>query len=265
MQQRTKTLNLLLLILSISGLSGCFNASWMYQRETPEALRDFAEQRVQLLLAKDSAALLANDDEQAGQAATQQLASDVAQALAALPSTQPSNSHWLAYTALSPTQLVVNYELEYPEQWAQLSLLINVAEQYQLAGIQLNFASASLASQNAFSFSDKSWLHYAFLFACFLMPLLVLATLWLVIKTPQLRFRWLWLLVTLIAFPVFNLNWTSGDWNMQWASIRLAGMNYYRLGDFGPWVLSFGMPIGAVLALIRTRLLQARDETSDAN
>lgn len=241
-------------------LSGCFNVSWFYQQETPTALRQYSDQLLAQLLTKQSAEILAQASDTAR---ADGLETELTKLLSRLPDTPPLKTTWLRYNAVGPAQVVVSYELAYPQRWAQLSLLLTVEATLQLHSVQLNFADQSLASQNAFNLTGKSWLQYAFLFACLIMPLLVLATLWLVVRTPGLRFRWVWLLITLIALPVFNLNWTTGDWNMQWDSIRLAGMSYYRLGEFGPWVLSFGLPVGAILALFRTRVLARQAAQSD--
>jgi hypothetical protein len=73
-----------------------------------------------------------------------------------------------------------------------------------------------------------------------------------VVRSPLKR-RWLWVIVALIGFGKFGIEWGTGKVTQQWMAIQLFGAGIERHGLYGPWWIYLSMPGGAFLALDRRR------------
>jgi hypothetical protein len=73
-----------------------------------------------------------------------------------------------------------------------------------------------------------------------------------VVRSPLKR-RWLWVIVALIGFGKFGIEWGTGKVTQQWMAIQLFGAGIVRHGLYGPWWIYLSMPGGAFLALDRRR------------
>lgn len=112
----------------------------------------------------------------------------------------------------------------------------------------LNFApyNKSLQEINRFSFKDKRSIHYFFFIMLILVPLFIFISIFFCIKTPLKR-KWLWIIFILLGFVAFKLNWTSGDYEIQILQFKLLGAGIINYGVISPWILSFSVPIGAII------------------
>ena len=71
-----------------------------------------------------------------------------------------------------------------------------------------------------------------------------------------MRRRWLWALVALITSPAMGLNWTTGQLTHQLNLFLLFGGAAMRGVAASPWIVTFGMPVGAIVAYFRFRAWQ---------
>ena len=62
-----------------------------------------------------------------------------------------------------------------------------------------------------------------------------------------------------LAFQ-FSLNWATGAWSIKPIYVSLLGAGFFRPSPFDAWILSFSLPIVAVIFLMRRRGLMARSE-----
>jgi hypothetical protein len=145
----------------------------------------------------------------------------------------------------------LTYQYEFPGQW----LIINVAilksgERESVVGFNVVPRDQSLEEETKFSLTGKSVLHYVtgvFVLAAPLLTIFALAT---CIRTKNVRRKWLWMIFILVGIGEFSLNWTTGYWLLKPFAIQLFSASAFA-PMYGPWTLSFSVPLGAIIFLLR--------------
>lgn len=152
-----------------------------------------------------------------------------------------------------------HYALGYQYQFAKDLRLIelNLSKSggvTKIAGLHTYAITVPLQEINAFRLRFKSKQHFIFLAAWVLMALFTLATALVCWRTPMGRGKGLWLLIILLGFGEFAINWTSGTIYYDLVALELFGVGFYR--DLsGVWTLQIGVPLGAILFWVfRSRL-----------
>ncbi|WP_300528439.1 hypothetical protein [Maricaulis sp.] len=95
--------------------------------------------------------------------------------------------------------------------------------------------------------------------------ILILAfALWLAM--PRLKHRYLWLIAIFATTPTFTFNWASqsinalaptlersdeGVWRIELVEWIITGVQLSRVGDYHPWIITIGLPLGASWFLFR--------------
>jgi hypothetical protein len=120
----------------------------------------------------------------------------------------------------------------------------------RVLGFRWQRTAATLASTNAFTFAHKTPAHLAFLALAILGVLFSLVGIALVLVA---RLRWWWALVALLGLAKFSINWTTGATGFQLLSIQLFSASALRPGLVGPWIVSFSLPVGAILVFLQWR------------
>lgn len=182
---------------------------------------------------------------------------DTLAAMAArIPAGEPSSVKLVgAHVAKSAEGTVVNstFEYQFGSQW----FLINAAMREhagtrKIVGLNVVPLAGSLESQNRFSLSGKTWLHYLVLGAAVLSALITLAALVACVRTTFQRRKWLWVLFVLFGLGKLDLNWSTGEWSVTPIALQLfsagATSQFY-----GPWIVSVALPVGAICFLFRRR------------
>ncbi|MEN9443565.1 MAG: hypothetical protein RIS47_455 [Bacteroidota bacterium] len=108
----------------------------------------------------------------------------------------------------------------------------------------------SLSSMFEFSLTNKSWLHYLFLFFAVSIPIFILVSLVAAFRT-KLNKKWLWIVGILVCFVQFSMNWTTGTVDFQIFNVSFLGAGISRMGNIQPWILSFSIPIVAILFWVK--------------
>ena len=149
------------------------------------------------------------------------------------------------------------YQIHFPDAWVLAEIQIE-----RKSGVSRilkgNFTPlpGSLEATHAFSFQGKSFGHYLLLVACVGIPLFILITV-VVCARSRVRRKWLWMIFILFGVGQFTMNWTTGTFDFSPLFIQLGGGGCSRAGYFAPWVLSFSIPLGAIIFLVRRRQLIA--------
>jgi hypothetical protein len=150
----------------------------------------------------------------------------------------------------------ISYQYTFPDGWALADVaLVNEDGKITVMGTHINRLEQSLEEANAFTFRGKGVVHYLFLILVFVIPLFVLYSLVLCIRTPMKRRKWLWIIFVLLGVVGFNLNWTSGQVAIQALSIHLLGTGAMRASPYAPWIMTISIPIGSILFLIKRKSL----------
>jgi hypothetical protein len=148
----------------------------------------------------------------------------------------------------------LSYQIHFPNAWIAGDVYI---QKQKVLGFHFRPIAESFQALNRFTFTGKSPLHYFFLACCMVVPCFILYALIVCIRTP-LRRKWLWIPFILFALVEFRLNWTTGKWDVQPLSISLLGSGAFASGPYAPWILDFGLPVGAAIFLLRRKRLDLR-------
>jgi hypothetical protein len=165
-------------------------------------------------------------------------------------------------TSSTATRYNITLEYEYAASWLLATVLMERREgKLVLQGINLLPRSQSMDAENSFSFDGKGALHYVVFALTFAVPLLVAYALVLCIRTRFPKRKWLWILFVAVGWVQFNFNWSTGALNVQPLSLMLLGAGFLKAGPVAPWVLTFTLPLGAILFLARRRSFSHQEKT----
>jgi hypothetical protein len=158
----------------------------------------------------------------------------------------------------------LSYQIRFPDAWAAG----NIAVGHQggaTAIVDSHFQSIpnSLEVLNRFTFAGKSAVHYLVFAVCLAVPLLILVTLIICIRS-RIRRKWLWIIFILLGFIQFQFDWASGHFSVQPISFLLFGASAFRASPYAPWMLGFAVPVGAIIFLVSRRKLLLDDATEQA-
>jgi hypothetical protein len=122
---------------------------------------------------------------------------------------------------------------------------------WRLASFSLLEASHQELAANALSLARRSPAQLIFFALAITSPILMLAALVKVLRTPGLTYRWLWAGFAFVGLFSFKINWASGAVLVQWLDLQIVGfwMAKGPSPHFDPWIISATVPIGALLIL----------------
>jgi hypothetical protein len=152
----------------------------------------------------------------------------------------------------------LTYQYRFADSWLLAAITIDtVGATKTVLGVTVNPIPRSLQELNAFTFSGKGARHYAMLFFAAAIPLFILATLVLCIRTKLRRRKWLWIIFILLGFSRLSLNWTSGQlfFNPLSFNVQLFGVAIVKYGPYAPWMIDISLPLGAIVFLVLRRKL----------
>lgn len=110
--------------------------------------------------------------------------------------------------------------------------------------------SVPLSVTNEFSLRRRSGVHYAFLLLAALSGATCIAGAG-VAAIRKMSFSWI--LFSLMGVCEGSVNWTTGYWQVNLFAVQLLGGGCSRVGQVGPWVISWSLPVGAIVVLFRSR------------
>ena len=179
----------------------------------------------------------------------------------ALPEKEAPSSRKLVgaqvYTDQEGTKTDVVFEYDFSGKW----VLVNVAmlrkpDSVSLAGLSVRAIPESLEEHHRFRLAGKSAAHYVVLALAILFPLLTLYALVACVRTKTSWQRWPWMVFILFGIGSFSINWTTGETQLSPLTVRLFGASATAV-LYGPWILSVSFPLGALVFLLRRRVLTA--------
>jgi hypothetical protein len=152
---------------------------------------------------------------------------------------------------MEDTRGTLTYEAQGRAGWALLTVnLIRSDSSSRITGFHWQPMAARLADQNAFSLRGRSVAHYLYLFLALLS---LTACVGGAVFAGIRRMGIPWILICLIGVGKATINWTTGQQAFNPVSFQLLGAGYFRPGFVGPWLVSWSLPLGTILMLIRLR------------
>jgi hypothetical protein len=152
------------------------------------------------------------------------------------------------------TRRTIAYQMHASGKWALIQVVLDDtgADERRVEGIRVWPMDSSLQSRNAMTLQHAST---AGVVAALLGIVVFVFSLYAavqVVRSPLKR-RWVWVIVALVGFGKFGVEWRTGTVTQQWIAVYLFGTGIGRDGLYGPWWIFLSMPGGAVLALDRRR------------
>jgi len=122
----------------------------------------------------------------------------------------------------------------------------------RIIGLGVSTIPEPLAQANRFTLHGKTPAHYLTLTLALLCAIVAVTTAVKVWRTPM-HHRGIWVLIALFGFGTFQLNWSSGAWHLSLIHLQFLSAGFRKMGPYAPWIISFSLPIGALIALERRR------------
>lgn len=148
----------------------------------------------------------------------------------------------------------INTTLEYQfdKRWFLAGMLFSKkGSDKTLMGIHILRLPKSLEQINEVSLLHASLKQYSALILFIILPIIVLWSLIKCIRTPNLKRKWLWVLFIIFGFCNFQFNWTAQKFIFHPVSFQLFSVSYFRYSIYAPLIMSFAIPVGAILFLIK--------------
>lgn len=142
----------------------------------------------------------------------------------------------------------LTFQYQFSESW----LVINVLVQQMENGLYIFRAhfqplEESLEETNKFTIDGRGSVGYLFILFAVAIPVFIVLTFVVCLRTKIPKRKWAWAIFTLLGTSTVSLNWTTGDIGYSIISLKIFGAGFARSGLYGPWIISFAFPIGAVV------------------
>lgn len=146
------------------------------------------------------------------------------------------------------------FEYEFESGWNLANTALKkVGNGYEVIGLNVYQTAASQKEINAFNLSSKSVTQYSVFILAIAVPIFILCTLIVCIRTPIPRKKWLWIVFILFGIGAIQVNWTNGAYGFQLISFQLFGASAISAGPGAPYVLSVSVPLGALIFWLKRK------------
>lgn len=126
---------------------------------------------------------------------------------------------------------------------------VDTAGTWFVEGISARPLSESLEEATAFSLSGRTPTHYVWLLLTVVCAACSLGTaVWLATQRAMPK-RWRWVLLAAVGIGAFSMNWATGETAVRLLYFQLFSAGAVRRGPAAPWIITFALPIGALLSL----------------
>jgi hypothetical protein len=163
----------------------------------------------------------------------------------------------------------LSYELHSARGWSIANVAsVDSAGSWFVEGVSARPIDQPIEQLTRFGLRGKTARHYVWLLLTIMAAVISLATAFWIGSRRAMPKRWRWVFASLLGVGAFSLNWASGEIGFRLVNVQLASAAIIRMGPVSPWILTFGVPVGALGALLRYRRWRASTLTptvSDAS
>ena len=144
----------------------------------------------------------------------------------------------------------LSYEFHSANGWSVANVAtVDSANTWFVEGVSASAIPRPLEEQARFVLGGKSIRHYAWLLMSILCLGLSVGTALFLASRRAMPKRWRWVLVSLIGVGGFSLNWTTGVAVVKPYLLQIGAASFTRAAPVTPWIISFAIPLGAIVAL----------------
>ncbi|MHC4104230.1 MAG: hypothetical protein ACYSR9_04765 [Planctomycetota bacterium] len=150
----------------------------------------------------------------------------------------------------------LTYQLQFKDAWILTIVTVEgVSKNQKIYKFQVKPIPRSLEEINAFTFSGKSFRHYIILLIAIGIPVFIIYTIVLCVRTKMKR-KWLWIIFMLFGIGKYSFNWTSGLMGFMPLAIQLIPTSAFKGGPYAPWIINISVPIGALAFILKRRKIR---------
>lgn len=159
-------------------------------------------------------------------------------------------------------QANITFQYEFSSSWllANISLERIGGGELIVNSVNVNPIPDSLEKINKFTLKSKGPIHFVFLALIFFLPVFIIFTFIVCLRTRIGRKKWLWAIFILFGYGQFSLNWTTGAGSVNPIYFQILGAGFMSAGKYAPWILSISFPLGAILFWVRKGKMGKRQE-----
>lgn len=145
------------------------------------------------------------------------------------------------------------YDVNANNKYFLVSLIVdNTDGKNQIAAFHLERLDKSAKELSTFTLTDKTPVHYLILVLAVIIPIFILITLIICIRTPIKKHKWLWIIFILLGIFRIKLNWTTGALTFSPFYAILFGASALKdTIPIEPWIISIALPLGAIIFLLQ--------------
>ncbi|MEE9542738.1 MAG: hypothetical protein V3V95_03010 [Thermodesulfobacteriota bacterium] len=145
------------------------------------------------------------------------------------------------------------YELIFKGSWAVANIAVDFmdGERYVI-GVYVEPLERSLSETNAFTFENKSMVHYMMIALAVIIPLFSLFAIYICVQKKEGFAMWIWAVFILLGIGNVSINWTSGSVAYNIISITSVWAPGLRDGPSGAYYITYAIPVGAIVFLYVT-------------
>ncbi len=151
------------------------------------------------------------------------------------------------------TTTVLSYELHSPGGWSFIRVALTEELGVRMVdGISVQRMPASLEQTYAFDLRGAGALQWCIAVMALTVALFSIFTAIQVARTPMPH-HWFWALGALLGIGRFDLAWPTGTMNFVPDTVMLIAVSVAHPSLAAPWIVSFSIPVGAMIAYDRRR------------
>jgi len=190
-----------------------------------------------------------------------------------LPEGEPESTlaisyNWSSNTSFNDGQsgstrsanIVVRLEYETAIAYLTIGLFAAPGEEYSITLLRANYIETGTADSSVYAPENHTIWHAVFGILALVIPVFIIGSLIAMYRMKRIKRRIIWTILMLVGYPVFALNWTTGDvwlaspgvtttansWHLSLIDIKFFGAAFQQVVGMGTlvWV---GVPLGAIL------------------
>ncbi len=158
-------------------------------------------------------------------------------------------------------KILLQYEIKVNKKFFLITFILNKAKELQISGFYIKPLPKSVEELSKFSFSNATIVNYIFILLAIIVLFIIFYSLFLIVKT-KIKRKWLWFLFSLFGFIKIGSVWGTFDIRIYPFTFQFLGVSFLKTDLFTPYVLSFSIPIGAIIFLLKRKKLFSKSNQS---
>lgn len=170
------------------------------------------------------------------------------------------NANTFTADGIATSTKAFNYELGADSKWALMQILLRQSgNKITIIGWHATPTSSQPTGAGDFNFHQKGAINYFWILAMIGSTATILTAAVQAFRSKGIRYRWLWIVGSLLGLVQFSLNWSTGAWGVRPVAFSILGSAFMKPSPFDAWILSFSLPIVAIVFLLRRSKMASKD------